>query len=209
MSRPVADRAQARAGAGAALMAALAVLVGIVTGGCGVPAETEARVLPPEDLPFGLAGDDPTAGPNEAAALEFLNELEVVSLYFPAGNGLAVVPRQLTAPVALDAVVDALADGTGPTGTATYRSAIGRGDVEAVRVRAGVATVELDNRFLDLPNSEQRVAVAQLVLTLTSRPGVGQIVFEIGGAPVQVPRADGTLAKGAVSRDDFVKLLAG
>ncbi len=52
------------------------------------------------------------------------------------------------------------------------------------------------------------VAVAQLVLTLTAQPGVGQVVFVIGEDTAQIPRADNTLTNAPVSRDDFIELLA-
>ena len=189
------------------IAAAFAAVLTVVSAACGVPAEGDATVIAAEELPFGLGpgGEEPI--PSQAAPVDYISDTEIITLYFPAGNGFVGVPRHLGVPVLPLDVVNALAEEPLP-GSNAYRSAVGRDDVVGVRVQGGVATVELDRRFLDLPNSEQRMAVAQLVLSLTGRPGIGQISFEIGGSAVQVPRADGTLAKGTVSRDDFVRLLA-
>jgi len=186
------------------LLPLLLSAVAILAAGCGVPTEDRAQVIAAQDLPYGLA--DPEASSASAATGTEVDDLEPVALYFPVGTGLVAVSRDLPAPATLTAVVDALTR-SGEVSTTPTRSAVGRGDVERVDIRAGVATVELDARIIDLPNAEQRVAVAQLVLTLTARPGVGQIAFTVGGDPVQVPRADGTLARSTVSRDDFVALV--
>jgi len=188
-----------------ALLGALAP-ASLAVAACGVPAEDVAEVIPAEELPFGLAATERPTAAGMFSLLDIIDSVETVNLYFPAGAALVAVPYQLSTPVLLIDVVTALAAEPAAAGS-TYRSAIGPGDVLDVSSQAGVARVTLDERFLDLPNSEQRVAVAQLVLSLTARPGIGQIEFEVRGEPVQVPRADGTLARGPVSRDDFARLL--
>ena len=75
--------------------------------------------------------------------------------------------------------------------------------MENIRVRTGIASVELGARFRELPLSEQRLAVAQLVLTLTDRPGIGQVLFTVNEEAVEVPRLNGSIARGPVSRDDY------
>jgi spore germination protein GerM len=185
------------------LMIALAVAVG--ANSCGVPAETSAHIIAPDDLPFGLSGQAESEDLGQLLP-DLAEATEPVTLYFPSENGFVPVARLLSSPVQLVNVVDALAEE--PTdATTSYRSAVGPDDVVRIDVRGGKATVTLDQSFLDLPNAEQRVAVAQLVLSLTARPGVGQIDFVVGGTPLQVPRADGTLGKDPVSRDDFSALI--
>ena len=51
------------------------------------------------------------------------------------------------------------------------------------------------------------LALGQLVLTATARPGVGQVRFTLEGLPVQVPTADGTVTSDPLSRDDYLALL--
>ena len=71
----------------------------------------------------------------------------------------------------------------------------------------GTATVELASSFLTLPGTEQVLAIAQIVFTVTSVPGVVRVDFTLDGQPLAVPRADGQPASGAVSRQDYASLL--
>ena len=54
-----------------------------------------------------------------------------------------------------------------------------------------------------LSSDDQLLALAQLVFTLTARPGIGQVRFTLRGEAIQVPRADGSLVATPVSRDDY------
>ena len=59
-----------------------------------------------------------------------------------------------------------------------------------------------------LPADEQLLAVAQIVCTLTGRPGVGQVSFTLQGARLAVPKGDGSLVSSPVARDDYAGLMA-
>lgn len=180
----------------------------VVVGACGVPADGSARPIDPGRIPFGLAEATSTtttvagAGDVEAGVTG-----QLVRLYFAADNQFVVVERTLPV-VTLERVVDALAGGPRESdGVLGARSVIGVEDIQSVTLKAGIATVSLTSRFPELPPSEQRLAVAQLVLTLTSRPGVGQVAFSLEDKSVDVPRADGSITRGNVSRDDYRALL--
>jgi spore germination protein GerM len=80
--------------------------------------------------------------------------------------------------------------------------------VRRVALRAGTAHADLQPALSNLGGTEQLLAIAQLVCTLTHRPGVGLVSFTLDGAPVDVPRGDGSLTAGPVSRDDYADLLA-
>jgi spore germination protein GerM len=198
-------RRRARRGRALVLAVAAGLAGPSALASCGVPGEDGAHVIPDDAVPFGLAETPSTTQPDAGPDLTVTTGTEV-ELYFPSDQGFVAVRRDLTRPLSLAAVIDALA--TEPVDTQSgFRSAVGPDDVRSVQVRGGVATLELDRSFLDLPNAEQQVAVAQLVLTLTAQPGVGQIRFVIDDEPAPVPRADGTVSEGAVSRDDFVELI--
>jgi spore germination protein GerM len=84
------------------------------------------------------------------------------------------------------------------------------GFVAEVSVERGIATVVLPATFItDIPGGEQRLAVAQIVLTLTRQSGVGQVRFTSNNEPQSVPRGRGDLsAPGAsVACDDYANLL--
>lgn len=217
------SRAEPRARVAARLVATGLALVGafVGLGGCGVSTDEGFSAIAEEEIPFGLAetsssttgtsttttvSEPPTSLVPSTTTTE--PPVEGVILYFATENGLVDVFRYLERPVDFDAVVTALVAGPQPGETAAKaRSIIGRDDIKQIDIRGGVATVALVEGFSNLPVQEQRLAVAQLVLTLTDRPGIGQVLFTVAGQPVDVPRADGSLARTTVSEDDYKPLL--
>lgn len=185
----------------ARLLVAATVLVACA--GCAVPAEHEAQVADDKSVPFALlAPDAPPLVPPATAA-----RTEDVALCFVRESKLAVVERALDAPVGLRDAVTALTEP--PAGTAGLRSALGDTSIVGdVQLGAGIASVDLRQAISTLGGDDQLLAVAQIVCTLTARPGVGQVSFTLEGAPVNVPRGDGSLVAAPVSRDDYARLLA-
>jgi spore germination protein GerM len=139
--------------------------------------------------------------PTTAAA-----DRQAVRLYFIRDDTLVEIDRELASRSIAD-VIAALVEGPLPGEDEDLRSALPEGAVLAAEVRAGVATIELDRPFKDVATNEQRLAVAQLVVTMTARPGVGQVAFTIDDEPVPVPTGDGELADRPVSRDDYAGLV--
>jgi len=86
-----------------------------------------------------------------------------------------------------------------------------RTDLKAnVTVERGLATVDTDESLLsEISPIDQPLAIAQIVLTLTSRPGIGQVNFLVNGEPQAVPRGGGELAPAdqPVAYDDYATLL--
>ena len=185
------------------------VLVGVLASAasCGVPDEDRAKTAGADDVPFGLLEDEPlpppATVPTEAATLIR------VYLFNPGDQRLVGVDRSIEegADVNVSDVVDTLL--AGPTLPETAQgivSALPRGAVTEVTLLGGVANVDLDEDFSELDGSSQLRAIAQLVYTLTSRPGVGRVAFTLVGQPVEIPRGDGSLTSGSVSRDGYREL---
>lgn len=138
---------------------------------------------------------------------------EPVELYFVAGGALESVSQELTRGVSLYRVLTALESGPPPPDVGIGLTS----DVPVGLIRnvpdssTGVATVDLVGElFEDIPGGvEQRRAIAQIVLTLTQRPGVGQVRFTLDGEPLQVPKLGNVLSEPgeAVARIDYVSLL--
>ena len=131
-----------------------------------------------------------------------------VHLYFVVGDAMAEVTRVLTIQPELQDLAGLLS--FGPLATEAQlgsRTAIEVDDVSGIALLAGTLTVDLASKFRDLPSSEQRRAIAQLVLTYTKRGGVGQVKFTSGGREFEVPRADGSFGAATVSRDDYATLV--
>jgi spore germination protein GerM len=181
---------------------AVAVLVAtlvLVVAACGVPTHDSARKVDPKDVPFELL--DERAGPPVADG--FGAEEQVI--YFARDRHLVATARKLPPDTSMSRLLDAL--GRGPNRNevdAGLRSALpDESRFPDVSVSRGTATVDLGPRFTALSGEDQVIALAQLVYTVTSRPGVGLVRFTLDGQPTDVPRANGELTAGPVSRDDF------
>lgn len=198
-------------------MAVVSVL--LVLASCGVPSDSENRPLDPSGIPAifnqttsttttttttTVTTPAPTDAPTSVPA-------ELVSLYFVAGSQVVPISRQLLSPAAAPQVLAALAEGL-PSGdeAAGLRTALPADFSAGVDVERGIATVDLPPTFLNqVPGPEQRLAVAQIVLTLTRRAGIGQVVFTSGAQPQAVPRGRGDLTRPGelVACDDYANLL--
>lgn len=184
------------------------VVVAALLGACGVPDDLEAIPLAADPVELGLAVDTTVPASASPPAEPPLGEAEEVTLYFVLDGRIVATPRVVTGPVTLNDVTAELATEPARTeGAPRLRTLVAGGDVLSINLRGGVAQVDLATRLLDLAPTEQRVAIAQIVLALTGRPGVGQVTFTSDRRPIGVIRADGTLTTGPVSRDDFAGLL--
>jgi spore germination protein GerM len=106
---------------------------------------------------------------------------------------------------ALSSRLDVLAEGPTPAEASSgLRSALpGPEAVTSVDLSGGVARVDLSRDFTELSGSDQLLAIAQMVFTLTERADVARVGFTLDGEPVQVPRGDGTLTSDPVARADY------
>ena len=102
---------------------------------------------------------------------------EEIDAYFISNSRVLKIVRLVAAPAGPDQALATLSalDVQDPA-LAGLRTAIPRTFSATVSVERGVATVDSTRGLLDtLSPLDQRLAVAQIVLTLTSRPGIGQI----------------------------------
>lgn len=183
-----------------------ALMLVLVAGACGVPTGNRAESL--DEVPFGLLESE-APEPAETVVPPEGPEVQIY-LVDATGERLAPVGRRLAGPDApLSSIIDSLLNGPNRAerqqGLTTAFA--DDGAVTRVDLVGGVASVDLSQQFTLLDGPTQRLAIAQLVLTLTSRPGVGRVSFTLDGQPIDIPRGDGTLAAGSVSRDNYRELL--
>lgn len=183
------------------VVAGLAALV-VALGGCGVDGQRRAADIAEPDVPFDLLRRDATSPPSGA---QDAPGTVAADIFLVGADGLHAVPRRLTEPIRLDALLDLLA--AGPTAREADRglsSALAdESSVLGVELEGGIAHVDLGPPFVARPAGAQREALAQIVYTLTARPGIGRVSFTIDGDPAEVPRGDGTLTDESVSRDAY------
>ncbi len=110
-----------------------------------------------------------------------LVQTDDVRLYFVASGQLTPALRPLASPVTLNQIVAALQKGPPEDDSGAGLRTIVPSNIE-IRVStdgSGVAFVSLPEGFFELVpvTNDQRLVIAQLVLTITQRPGVGQVTF--------------------------------
>ena len=206
------------------LAGAIAALGLLAAPGCGISGDGELQTIRDEDLQ-GLdetttsttattapATTTPAATTPPGATSTTIGT-EPVDLYFVDGNLLQPVRISLAAPVSPTRAIAALLTGP-PSGEAGIglRTHLRPGLVNfpVVESGAGYASVDLEtDAFSGIDPADQRTAIAQIVLTLVSRPGIGQVQFTLDGEPMRVPRRDGLQSDpgDAVYKDDYVSLL--
>lgn len=200
------------------------LLLTLVCTACSIPGSSTVKSIDPTKIPYELNATTTSAPPTTTpqtttppvvetttSTSSSTIPVEIVSLFFVAGTQVVPIDRLLLSPAAPPQVLAALAEGP-PEGDAAagLRSALPVGFTAEVAVERGIATVVLPATFItDLPGVEQRLAVAQIVLTLTRQSGVGQVRFTSNNEPQSVPRGRGDLSSpgATVACDDYANLL--
>jgi len=181
------------------------VAVVLIVAGCGIPTEDHAATAGPEEVPFGLLTDEPRQPP--ATAVPPAGPTVEIYLLEGGGDRLAAVRRTIEEADISDVIAALLAGPSDVEADRGLSSALPEGDVvQSLELSGGVAAVDLSPVFGVLDGTTQKLAIAQLVYTLTARPGIGRISFTLSGQPVEIPRGDGALTSGSVSRDSYREL---
>lgn len=178
----------------AAVVVALLLAVG-----CGVRPERAPTTDADASVPFSLLQGTTTTSQVAPAG----GNVEIQVCFHEGDRLVAVIRRARTSSV--EGAIDAYA--AGPTAEERARgvaSALFEPSLpRRVTVAGGVATVGLSTAFTQAGTSTQLEIVAEVVCTVTARPGIGQVRFQVGDEPIDVPRGDGSLAADPVSRDDY------
>jgi hypothetical protein len=177
----------------------LVLAIGLTAVGCGVPAEDRATFEPDDDVPFGLLG---TAPPSSAPA-----EAPTVPVCLVRGDQLEVVDHPLVPPATpLGRLRSAAAPLPGERAQGLSTS-LSDDAVTDVTVTGSTATVSLGRQLPELAADVQLLAVAQAVCTLTTEPPTTAVRFTVDGAPVEVPRGNGSTTSDPVIRADYPSLI--
>lgn len=184
-------------------------LLGLLLGGCGVPTSGAPRTIAPSDVPYGLAS------PTASAPAEQLSEpvLDPSRIFLvDETDTLVARGRDVTGSGARERLSDLLADlAAGPTGGELDQqlSTALPPDVELTvrEVTGGTAAIELAGP-VDAPSGwASRRAVAQVVLTATSLPGIDAVRLTIAGEPVEAPLPSGELTSEPLTAEDYAEFL--
>ncbi|MCU1364667.1 MAG: hypothetical protein JWL72_1964 [Ilumatobacteraceae bacterium] len=214
----------------ATLLAAL-VLLAVA---CGAPKSGGFSAIPLGNLPDGLTATTSTTTTTTTTTLptttsstiELIattttvepiptttNPTEQVTLYFVADSGTQLVsaPRPVLSPPEVLRVLGELKAGPDPGTGGGLRTAIPSNATLTKSDFRGVLTIDLNpDFFTSMPSpADERLAVAQIVLTLTGMRGISQVRFTMNDEPITVPLGTGepsTLGQVLV-KEDYEALL--
>ncbi len=179
------------------------VLIPIYLSSCGVPTERVAHVASDKDVPSGLLDTSPST----STTIEPTNPVMSVTICLARQMGpLKVVTRQVSLDATINEVLRELAmPPTQQEQASGLETAVSAGITATVG--GGIATVSVNSDFTTGSAADQLTAVGQIVCTLTARPGIGQVQFDMNGTIVDVPRGDGSTTANPVSRDNYPALM--
>ena len=173
---------------------------------CGVPTGADPSTIAASDVPYGLAAP---AAPPSAAASSVPGQAGWAYL---VGPDEALVPRARdsgTGPLEerLGALLDALTAGPTEEERAQQLStALPSGvTLEVAGIDGATATIDISGTA---PLSASRRAVAQIVLTAASLPGVEAVLLTSGGEPVEAPLPSGALTDAPLLPADYAVFLS-
>ena len=177
----------------------------ILLAGCGVPTGGAAEAIPASDVPYGLASPAPTS-PAQTAPDPVVEPSRVYLV--DAADVLVPRPREVagaTPGERLGALLDALA--AGPTAEERDRQLSTALPPEVrlsvVELTGGTATVDITGAPEAPAGQASRRAVAQVVLSATSVPGIEAVVLTWDGERVEAPLPSGELTAEPLTRADY------
>jgi hypothetical protein len=179
----------------------------VVLSACGgLRAEDNDHPLADAEVPYDLLAA-PTTTTTEPPPPTTTTLPWRTNLWYVAGDRVVPAPRQLRDQPDAGDVLRLLLRGPSEDDQPLVRTALDVGDAFVVGDPVGgTVTVALTPAFATRSPSEQVLALAQLVLTVTEVPGVGRVAFRTGDADLAVPLPGGQLAQGSVARDDYLVL---
>lgn len=185
--------------------AAVALALALLAAGCGIPTGGEPSTIPASDVPYGLA--EPSTPSATTAPPEVLPDTSRVYL-LAAGDVLVPRGRELTGDTRRERLAELLSQlAAGPTATERDEQ-LSTALPPEVRLSVaslddGVATVRMNDSAQAPSGVAGRRAVAQIVLTATSVPGVRAVLLELAGEQIEAPLPSGELTSEPLTADDF------
>jgi hypothetical protein len=172
----------------------------LMTSGCGVPVDDAPRRVPVPPGPFAT----PTADPTLSSAGRVAEPICLVR-----GDRLARVVRPVDYLPDITTHLDHLLAGPTETDRGAGLTTALTGTAPRVRgtLAGGVAEVEVVGATDESGRSDEIMAFAQFVCTLTSRADVHAVAFRRDGQPLEVPRADGSLTTAPLTAGDYRPLM--
>jgi hypothetical protein len=193
-----------------AVVPALMLAVLLALSGCGVPSNGEPTVIAASDVPYGLVAPTPT----EPSSPSMETTVAETGIYLVSPEDV-LVPRGRELPGGsmqeqLQELLGELAAGPSRQELAEELSTALPPEIELAVSEVdddGLATVDLGGLVEAPTGEESRLAVAQIVLTATSLPGVTAVRLTRAGEPIDAPLPGGELTSSPLTAAAFASVL--
>jgi spore germination protein GerM len=194
--------------------------IAVIAAACGVPMDDEARRIADADVPYQLTATTPPPTAPATTSTTTTSTTTTTSLppttpappgavllYYVVEDRLRGVPVGVAGRPDAAGVMALLV--AGPPSNVEARSVVRPDEILDAGPDAvpGIVRVDVSSSILQLPSSEQVLAIGQIVLTLSDRPGVTGVSFTSEGRPVSVARSDGSIIDGPAKRSDLIDLI--
>lgn len=135
---------------------------------------------------------------------------EPIIVYLIRGDEVVSRPRLSISPVTPQSIIDALASGLSEFELANdLRSSLSISPLvfENSRLAGDVAQISISRTFLDLAGNEQKLLLAQVVLSLFKNLDISAVQVLDGDEPIAVPGASGEVIERPLVADDYVAMI--
>jgi spore germination protein GerM len=177
-----------------------AVIVALLGAGCAIPTQGGPVAITPSRVPFGLL--NPHSSTTTTTLPKAFVPVKVFFLNSGANNQLTPADRVVaTSPAPLTAILTDLIAGPSVLEQNGGLTTSIPSDVNLLSATANgsIVTVNFNNAFGAITGTATEEAVAQVVATVANANGPGTgVIFQIDGARVSVPIANGSQEPGPV-----------
>ncbi len=176
-----------------------ALVVSMIIASCSFGTESSANRL----------GDDrriEVGGPDDGIP----RPVEPIIVYLIRGDEVVSRPRLSLSPLNPQSIIDSLATGLSEFELANdLRSSLSISPlvIENARLNSDVAEISVSSTFLDLAGNEQRLLLAQVVLSLFKNLDISSVRVLSEGAEVAVPSASGEVLERPLVLSDYSSLI--
>ncbi len=188
--------------------AAGAAGLAVVLGACGVQLDEGPRDVAVQSVPYELLEPSTTTTSEPRPLPTF----QPTTVYLLDNNDLLrAVRRQLPGEPTVEGAIQSLltqpseAEGNSGLGSAIASNTVLRGPIQGPV--DGVVTIDLSSEINEVAPQGVRRALAQIVYTATSIPGVTGVLFQVDGEERSVLNAAGESTSEPLTRDDYRELL--
>ncbi len=178
---------------------AAALVVSMLLASCSFGTESSANRL----------GDDrriEVGGPDDG----IWRPVEPIIVYLIRGDEVVSRPRLSLSPLNPQSIIDSLASGLSEFELANdLRSSLSISPlvIENARLNSDVAEISVSSTFLDLAGSEQRLLLAQVVLSLFKNLNISSVRVLSDDVDVAVPGASGEVLERPLVVSDYSSLI--